>query len=146
MDSGRPLVLLASSLILALGIALAGYFGSQTLYNARVAINTAEAKGLAERRVEADRASWTVRFLVNGKSRDELPAMYERAEEQQRRIVSLLEQAGLEASDITPDVLEYSYQEYRDDSQRVVDQTHTLIGGVSVETERWRSSAPRGRA
>jgi hypothetical protein len=42
---------------LAVGLALGGYFVGQTMYNAKVALNTAEAKGLAERRVKADRAN-----------------------------------------------------------------------------------------
>ena len=35
-------------------------------------VNTAEAKGLAERRVEADRAYWRLIFSVAGKKREEI--------------------------------------------------------------------------
>ena len=52
-------------IFLASGIAAAGYFVGQTMYNAKVALNTAEVKGLAERRVQADRANWTVQFTVD---------------------------------------------------------------------------------
>ena len=45
-----------SALIIAIGIAAAGFFVSETLYKSKVALNTAEVKGLAERRVKADRA------------------------------------------------------------------------------------------
>ncbi len=54
--SGRTLILVA--LILSAGIATCGYFASRTLYNAKVAVNTAQAKGLAERTVTADQANW----------------------------------------------------------------------------------------
>lgn len=54
--------LLIGALLLSLGIALAGFFISNTLYNAKVALNTADVKGLAERRVEADKAYWSIKY------------------------------------------------------------------------------------
>ncbi len=87
----RPLGSSRQALLLAGGIALAGYFVGQTLYNAKVALNTAEAKGLAERRVEADRADWTIGFKVSGKTRDDIPALYAEGERHQQTIVELLE-------------------------------------------------------
>jgi len=53
-------------LLLAIGIALAGYFISHTLYNSKIALNTADVKGLAERIVESDSAFWTIQYTVTG--------------------------------------------------------------------------------
>ena len=128
--------LLIPSLLTAIGIALAGYFVSQTLYNAKVALNTAEAKGLAERRVKADRANWDVIYSVKGASRDEVPALYNQAEKNQQTIVDILSNSGFDEKEIELGVLDYSYQEYRDEQQRLVDQVHRLTGIISIETDK----------
>jgi len=121
-------------IFLALGLAIAGYFVGQTLYNAKVAVNTAEVKGLAERRVTADRVNWGIVYKVRGTSREEIPSLYKQAEKNQQIIIDLLKDNGFDESEIQGGVLNYEYMEFRDDSQRLVDQTHTLIGTIGVET------------
>lgn len=125
-----------AGLFVGAGLIVAGYFSSQTLYNAKVALNTAEAKGLAERRVSADRANWEIRHSVTGASRDALPELYSKAEKQQQAIVALLLEAGFSDSELDPGVLDYSYQEFRDENQKLVDQKHTLSGTVAVDTDK----------
>jgi len=123
-------------LFVAVGLTMAGYFVGQTLYNAKVAINTAEAKGLAERRVKADRANWQIVIKVAGEDRAEIPGLYEQAEQHQQAIVGLLKKSGFDDGEIKLGVLDYGYLEYRDDKQLLVDQVHSLIGVISVETEK----------
>lgn len=123
-------------LFVAVGLSLAGYFVSQTLYNAKVAVNTAEAKGLAERRVVADRANWSIIFTVRGASRKDIPNLYKQAEQQQQTISTLLKENGFDEKEIELGVLDYNYQEYRDDKQHLVDQIHTLTGSINVETQK----------
>lgn len=125
-------------LLLAIGMALGGYFIGQTMYNAKVALNTAEAKGLAERRVEANRANWQIVFRVTGKKREEIPELYEKSEENQQIIVDLLQESGFGESEIEVGVLDYAYREYRDESQQLVDEEHHLAGSISVETDKVR--------
>jgi hypothetical protein len=122
------------ALLLAIGIAAAGYFVSQMHYNAKVALNTAEAKGLAERRVKADRANWTISLSVTGKSRDEIAGLYRNAEQDQQAIIDVLTKGGLKEEEIDVGVISYSMREYRDHTQTVVDERHTLTGSVGVET------------
>ena len=88
-ESNRSHIVLAS-VVVSIGIAAAGYFVGQTLYNSKVGINTAEVKGLAERRVEADRAFWRIQYTVSGQERDAIAALYEESKEHQARIVALL--------------------------------------------------------
>lgn len=121
-------------LFIAAGLAIGGYFIGQTLYNAKVALNTAEAKGLAERRVAADRANWKIIFKVTGASREEIPNLYKQAEQHQQTIIALLKEQNFEESEIELGVLNYRYQEFRDDDQKLVDQVHMLVGDISVET------------
>lgn len=123
-------------LFIALGLGSGGYFIGQTLYNAKVALNTAEAKGLAERRVKADRANWQVSFSNSGKNRDEIPKLYEESEKNQDMIVAILKEIGFTDSEIKTGVLNYSYREYRDENQKLVDQRYQLTGNISVETGR----------
>jgi len=122
------------ALILSLGIAGAGYFASKTLYNSQVAVNTAQAKGLAERTVKADLATWTVGFSVSGKSRDEVPALYEKAEAQQKQIVDLLQAQGFTPVEMRQDIIEHTRREYRDENQVLVEEVHRLAGAITVST------------
>ncbi len=128
--------LIIPGLLLSAGIAVAGFFISQTIYNAKVALNTAEAKGLAERRAKADRANWDILFTVSGASREDLPELYEKAEQQQKIIVNLLTEGGFSDREIKLGVLDYQSQQFRDDKQKVVDEIHSLVGDISVETDK----------
>ncbi len=92
-------------LFVAVGLAVSGYFIGQTLYNSKVALNTAEVKGLAERRVTADRVNWTIVYKVSGASKDEIPALYQLAETHQNTIKNLLKENGFEDSEIQIGVL-----------------------------------------
>lgn len=123
------------ALILSIGIASAGFFVSQTLYNAKVALNTAEAKGLAERRVTADLANWSLSFRVEGESKDELSRLYAEAEDIQQQIVKLLEAGGFSTGEISIGIIDYHKEEYRDDNQKLVEQKHILMGSIEVETK-----------
>ncbi len=123
-------------IFLACGIALGGYFISQTMYIAKVALNTAEAKGLAERRVEADRAHWKIIFRVAGKRREQIPEIYAKSEKDQQTIINLLKENGFDESEIKIGVLDYIYKEFRDENQLLVDQKHQLVGSIGVETEK----------
>ncbi len=127
---------LLAGVAVAIGISLGGYFIGQTMYNAKVALNTAEAKGLAERRVKADRANWDIGYTVSGKTKNDIPGLYKKAEDNQDKILKLLKENGIEEKDIELGVINYRYHEYRDDKQKLVDQTHSLEGTISVETDK----------
>ncbi len=120
---------------LALGLGVSGYFISQTIYNSKVAINTAEAKGLAERRVQANKASWRLVFRVDSKEKNDIPRLYAEAEERQKTIINLLKENGFSESEIEIGVIDYSLREFRDENQKLVDQKHLLIGSIVVDTE-----------
>lgn len=134
--------LVVVGLCIAAGMAVAGYFVSQTLYRSKVALNTAEVKGLAERRVQADRAGWTVYYELAATDASDIPALYQRAEEKQQRIVQVLTEGGFTETEITPDVVEYEYRELRDDNQQLVERRYVLKGAVTVETDKVEQIAP----
>ncbi|MCA9404441.1 MAG: SIMPL domain-containing protein [Candidatus Omnitrophica bacterium] len=125
-------------LSLAVGISIGGYFIGQTMYNAKVALNTAEAKGLAEREVQADRAEWRVSFSATGRTRADVPNLYTQAEGTQQVIIDLLKASGFTDNEIATDALSYSFREFRNNEQIVTDQDHTISGAVSVSTDKVR--------
>lgn len=128
--------LLYLGIFLALGLALGGYFIGQTMYNAKVALNTAEAKGLAERRVKADRANWTLAFKVAGASSEDIPELYQKSERNQKTIIDLLKDNGFDEGEIKAGVIDYAYSEFRDGNQKLVDEKHQLTGSIDVETDK----------
>ncbi len=119
---------------IALGLSVAGFFVSQTLYNSKVALNTAEVKGLAERRVKADRVNWTIGYKVVGTEKKEIPGLYNLAEQHQQTIKKLLLDNGFEDSEIQPGIVRYEFYEYRDKDQNLVDESHRLVGTIGVES------------
>ncbi|WP_133407350.1 SIMPL domain-containing protein [Parashewanella tropica] len=125
-----------SALLLALGIASAGYFISETIYKSKVALNTAQVKGLAERRVEADTAYWTIQYTVNGTSKSNIKKMYQQSENDQKMITHLLSESGFSKDEIKPGVIDYRAQEFRDENQKLVDKNYFLTGKIDVETDK----------
>jgi len=135
--NGRVTALLAA-IVVSAGISTAGYFIGHTLYNARVAINTAEVKGLAERRVQADRAFWKIQYTVSGSGAAQVAKLYEKSEADQEQIIQLLVESGFDKSEISPGVIDYNKQEFRDENQKLVEEKHILIGSIDVETNNVR--------
>jgi hypothetical protein len=136
MSNSNRVQIRGASLLIAIGIATGGYFIGQTLYNAKVAINTAEVKGLAERRVEADRAYWKIEYTVAGNEKSEIPALYERSESDQKQVIQLLRENGFDESEILPGVIRYEEREFRDEDQKLVEVRYLLRGSIDVETDK----------
>lgn len=124
------------ALLLSVGIAAAGYFIGQTMYNSSVGINTAEVKGLAERRVSADRAYWRIQYTVTGRDKTAIGALYEESKADQSKIVALLAESGFSESEISPGVVDYNHQEFRDEDQVLVEERFFLTGSIEIETEK----------
>lgn len=138
MEKSQHIGLMVLGAFLAVGIALGGYFIGQTMYNAKVGLNTAQVKGLAERRVEADLANWTIGFSMVTNSRANVAGLYKVAEDQQGEIIKVLKDNGFEDAEIKAGIIDYAYQELRDDNQILVDQKHILSGSVDLETGKVR--------
>lgn len=132
----RKMEFIICTVLLSLGIAGCGYFISQTLYNAKVALNTADVKGLAERRVAADKAYWTILYTVTGNEKADIPQLYERSESDQQKIISLLQESGFSKEEVLPGVINYLKEEYRDENQNLVEEKHLLVGKIEVQTSK----------
>lgn len=135
MDS-KFLGFLVLGLFLAVGLIGGGYFIGQTMYNAKVAINVAESKGLAEKRVKADQADWKIQYSVANSDGKDMSVLYKKAEEDQAKIIDLLTKLGFTNEEIQIGVIDYSYEEFRDENQNLVDEKHTLNGVIDIVTDK----------
>jgi uncharacterized protein len=123
---------------LAIGLTMSGYFIGQTLYNGKVAINTAEAKGLAEMTVEADKVEWQINFSRTFRDKSKLSDEYTNAEKDQEKIYQLLLTNGLEKIDLRKGVISFSAKEIMNDKQEVLYTLYVLSGSVAVSTAKVR--------
>lgn len=124
------------SLMLAVGVAVAGYFVSQTLYKFKIALNTAEVKGLAERRVEADTCYWSIKYTVTGKDMTEMVNLYEASQADQTKIIALLKDNDFLEDEIKPGVIEHIHKEFRDGNNNLVEERYLLVGEIEVQTNK----------
>ncbi len=130
----QKLNIVIGSLLLAIGMAVSGFFISQTLYKSKVALNTAEVKGLAEKRVSSDTAYWLIEYTITGKSESEIPNLYKKSEANQMKIVNLLQNNGFSSKEILPGIISYKKEEFRNKDQSIVDEEHILTGTIEVQT------------
>ncbi|MGH1373974.1 MAG: SIMPL domain-containing protein [Cellvibrionaceae bacterium] len=137
-QEGNQFQSLVGALLLSIGIGLAGYFVSQTLYNSKVALNTADVKGLAERKVEADTAYWSIQYTVSGRRKNEIPELYKKSELDQLQVIAMLLDSGFSKDEVSPGVIDYYKQEFRDENQKLVEEKHVLVGEIEVRTSQVR--------
>ena len=123
-------------MLIATGMACAGYFIGQTMYNAKVALNIAEAKGLAERRVTANLVNWNMEFTLSSSKKSDLALLYKRAEELQKRISSILQCQGFEESEIDLGIIDYQYRAIRDDKNLLISQSYSLNAEIEIESDK----------
>ncbi len=84
--------------LLALGLALAGYFVGNGFVQARALERSVAVKGLAEREVAADTVIWPLRFVVAG---NELEPLLGQLEDQGRQVRAFLTQRGFSGDEIS---------------------------------------------
>ena len=135
-QNNNKIELISAALLISIGVAVAGYFISQTLYNSKVALNTADVKGLAERKVEADKAYWSIQYTVSGNKKSDIPRLYELSELDQQKVILLLMESGFNKEEIVPGVINYLKNEFRDENQKLVEEKHYLVGEIEVQTSK----------
>lgn len=77
-----------AALIVALGIAAAGWLAGQALVESRQPIRNVTVKGLSERHVQADLAYWPIKFVATGPTLEDARAQLETADAAVRRFLS----------------------------------------------------------
>jgi hypothetical protein len=107
------LIRLSAAVVLALGLAAAGWQVARGLVAMRTADRSVEVRGLAERDVRADLAIWPLRFVVTG---NDLAAAQGQIADAEARIRAFLESGGLPAEAVSVqgfDVTDALAQVYR---------------------------------
>lgn len=84
-------------LLVALGLAAAGYFVSTTVYKGRLAANAVTVKGFAEHDVKADLALWEIGYSITGGN---LADLYAQARANESLLAGFLIQKGFKAPEI----------------------------------------------
>ena len=86
-----------SSLLLAAGVAVAGYFVADGLRQLHSADRYVSVKGLAEREVGADLVVWPISFVEAG---NQLPELYARLERNAGLVREFLKKSGIDQTDV----------------------------------------------
>lgn len=122
---------LASS-ILALGIALGGFFPGYYYYQTHINNNTVTVKGLAEKDVVADLAIWKLKFVVTA---NDLRSAQQQIASQATIIKNFLKEQGFNDEEITPertetnDLMANPYRSNEVNSSRFI-----LTQSISIKT------------
>lgn len=94
---GHRNILLIAAALLALGVVVGGYLLGDGLRRARMADRAVTVRGLSERDVTADLATWTITFTETG---SELEPVRQAAEADAATVVNFFRQAGFAADQI----------------------------------------------
>lgn len=93
----NPVTGIVSAVILAIGLALAGWLGGQGLVQSRLGDRSVSVKGLSEREVRADLALWGLRFVATG---NDLAATQAEIKRNADTVAGFLTSQGFAAGDI----------------------------------------------
>lgn len=124
MKDGGHVVM--ATVVVAVGLAFAGWFAGTGFCDARMADRFVTVKGVAERKVKADVALWSLRFVATGNDLAKVQAKIARDEETVR---AFLADAGIARDAISlrnlevTDVLAQLYRSGLVDSRFIVAQT-----------------------
>lgn len=120
-------------LLVALGLAVAGYFVSETLYKGKLASNTVTVKGFAERDVKADLALWQISFSITGGN---LPQLYAQSSGNENTLIAFLTQKGIKRDEIKTgslDIEDLLANQYRSNNIGA-DQRYVLKDTITVRS------------
>lgn len=119
------------ALLLAVGIVVAGFALKAGIDNIAYRDREVSVRGLAEREVKADNASWYVSFTITG---DDLQTLYAQLEQKSATVKSFVKENGIDEGDITigtPSVYEPQAERYGDTNRNY---RYALTGTVNVNT------------
>ena len=97
-SQGNRNIMLIAALVLAIGIVIGGYLLGDGLRRARMADRAVTMRGLAERNVTADLATWTLTFTAQGQ---ELAAVQAESDRDARTVANFFGAAGFPANAVT---------------------------------------------
>lgn len=103
--------------ILAVGVAVSGYFIHSGLTSFTEKDRTVNVKGLAEMEVEANKVTWPLAYNLLG---NDLPSLYEQIQKTNRQIIDFLKKKGIKDSEISisaPSIVDNEADRYNTNKQ-----------------------------
>lgn len=122
--------LVVAGLAIGIGLLGGGYFVSRTMVNSAM-VDTADVKGLAERKVQADQAIWQIGFKV---SNADVQAGYADAAGKAGAVRLFLTQAGFAADAILAGPTTVTESEFRDPNGVLIEKRYDIVSSLIVTT------------
>lgn len=121
------------ALLIAAGIAISGFAVKAGIDNFAFRDREVSVRGLAERTVKADNASWNVSYTITG---NDLQTLYAQLEDKNATIKAFIKECGIAEADITlgtPSVYEPEAERYGETNRNY---RYALTGTVNVNTSK----------
>ena len=103
--------------ILAVGVAVSGYFIQSGLTSFTEKDRTVHVKGLAEMEVEANKVTWPLAYNLLG---NDLPSIYQQIQETNKQIIDFLKKKGIKSEEISisaPNIIDNEADRYNSNKQ-----------------------------
>lgn len=103
--------------ILAVGVAVSGYFIHSGLTSFTEKDRTVNVKGLAEMEVEANKVTWPLAYNLLG---NDLPSLYQQIQGTNKQIISFLKKKGIKEDEISisaPNIVDNEADRYNTNKQ-----------------------------
>lgn len=128
------------ALLVAAGLASAGYLIGAGFVDARALDRVVVVKGLAEREVPADTAIWPIQLLVADNA---LPELLTKVEAQTQQVVQFLNDQGFTAADVTigaPSIVDKQAQDWGNSNFRFRYSATSVVTVYSSDVKRVREA------
>ena len=128
-----PRTHILAACILASGIALAGYAVGSSFTAMKNADRFVTVRGLNERDVEADLATWSLKYRSTN---DDLQLAYGQLEVQKQAVIDFLKKNGLKESEMTLVPIKVTDRQSQDYNNNTGGARYVLQGGINLRTEK----------
>ena len=120
--------------LLAFGLVVGGWALGVQIKAARLGDRYVSVRGLAERTVKSDLATWDLGFAETG---DDLPALYSRTEADQKAVLQFLSKQGIQPSEISTGILSVTDNQAREyGNNQKAEHRYIVRQDVTVQTPR----------
>ncbi|MCR9279580.1 MAG: SIMPL domain-containing protein [Pseudomonadaceae bacterium] len=129
-----------AALLVAAGLACAGYFVGAGFIDARALDRVVVVKGLAEREVSADTAIWPIQLLVADNS---LPTLLANVESQTQQVIEFLNDQGFSDEEVSigaPSIVDKQAQDWGNSNFRFRYSATSVVTVYSSDVARVRAA------
>lgn len=132
-----------AGLFIGIGLLLGGMQIKSGMNKMQDAQRVVSVKGLAEREVPADKVTWPI---VYKEVNNDLLALYEKIEKNNKKVLEFLHENGIEESEITvsqPDIIDFQAERYVQQDIRYRYNGTSIITVSSRQVDKIRNIIPR---